>query len=91
MILLKLFEIGTTGMREAVIFPIWMEENPDFKADENGKIIDWLKDPFDSEHRAGALMNYSEQERFDKEFPEHPLSEIRQKLILIQNSLEFSI
>ncbi|NOQ73181.1 MAG: hypothetical protein GQ574_14335 [Crocinitomix sp.] len=91
MIMIKLFEIGTTGMREAAIFPLWMKENPDFKSDENGKIIDWLKDPFDPEFRAGALMNYSEQEVFDKDFPEHPLSDLRQKLILIQNSLEITI
>ncbi|MDG1915637.1 MAG: hypothetical protein P8I55_13730 [Crocinitomix sp.] len=91
MILLKLFEIGTTGMREAVIFPKWMEENPDFKLDENGKIMDWQKDPFHVEYREGTLMNYSERSEFDKEFPEHPLSEIRQKLILIQNSLEVTI
>jgi hypothetical protein len=90
MILLKGFEIGITGAREAIIFPDWMAKNPDFKSDENGKILEWLKDPYDSEFREGALMNYSEKSAFDKEFPEHPLSEMRKNLILIQKSIEIS-
>ena len=87
LIMLKICEMGTTGMRESVVFPKWIELNPDFQSDENGKIIGWLKDPFDNDFRKGSLMNFAENKDFDKDFPEHPLSELREKMNLIIESL----
>ena len=37
----------------------------------------WSADPYSPDFRAGALMNLSEQEKFDEAFPSHPLSELR--------------
>ena len=37
----------------------------------------WEADPYDPRIREGFLMNVSENEVYDEEFPEHPLSEMR--------------
>ncbi|MEM6397573.1 MAG: hypothetical protein AAF741_14580 [Bacteroidota bacterium] len=93
-IMINYKEVGVTGIRESTIFPKWMMENPGFESDKNGKIIGWLTDPFDSGFREGNLMNFSEDIRFDKQFPSHPLSLVRNNLdeiistIQIDNDLE---
>lgn len=89
-VMLKLFEVGVTGIRESVLFPKWMALNPDFKSDENGKTIGWLNDPFDEDFMEGTPMNYAENKVFDKDFPNHPLSELREKMNLIKESLKVS-
>lgn len=37
----------------------------------------WKRDPYDYEYSKGILMNYSEMEAFDEDYPNHPLSRIR--------------
>lgn len=65
-------EIGMTGLRESIVFPILM------KAGKVGEDFSgWSEDPYDKEYTKGFLMNQSEKEEFDKVAPEHPLSELR--------------
>lgn len=43
----------------------------------------WEKDPYDKNFKMGCLMNQSENQKFDAEFPLHPLSELRKFLSFI--------
>ena len=38
----------------------------------------WTKDPYDNTIRGGTLMNLSEQEIFDEQFPGFPLTMCRE-------------
>lgn len=64
-------EIGMTGMREAQAYIFLTNEGIIAGPEE------WCKDPYDEAYTKGHLMNRSEDERFDRAFPEHPLSEAR--------------
>lgn len=67
-------ETGCTGIRESVIL--------NSLANEYGSMDEafkhWNFDPYDKLIKAGFLMNVSECEKFDKQFPEHPLSRCRE-------------
>lgn len=65
-------EVGTTGMRENIVFPVLMNKG---KVDSDFK--GWEKDPYDPDFKKGFLMNKSEKKTFDEQFPDHPLSELR--------------
>ena len=80
-------EAGMTGMREALTMDEWMKENGTPKTDENGKMIGFAKDPYDDNYSKGRLMNYSEKEEFDKDFPDHPLTIVRTKMKEIKESI----
>lgn len=65
-------ECGTTGMRDNAVYVILRNKNivkEDFES--------WSADPYDKEYQKGFLMNLSEDAKFDKMFPSHPLSEVR--------------
>ena len=71
-------EMGKFGRREKAVRLRIVREA---KSGGNMKALDtWEADPYDPGVREGALMNGSEYEVFDHQFPEHPLSEMR-KLI----------
>ena len=65
-------ERGVIGQREALILENAREEKL-VGADMKG----WRCDPYDPSYKKGALMNFSEQKEFDKLFPDHPLSVLR--------------
>lgn len=67
-------ETGCTGIRESVILNSFANEYGSM--DEALK--HWSFDPYDESIKTGFLMNTSEYEKFDKQFPEHPLSKCRE-------------
>lgn len=69
-------EIGTTGIRDSVVYEICRRQNLVGMGDD--PFAEWTKDPYDETIREGALMNLSEQEQFDEQFPESPLSMCRE-------------
>ena len=69
-------ELGVTGMRDAMIFTQAQSEGK-VEATEDG-IKGWNADPYDPDYSHGCLMNLSEQQEYDRWFPQHPLSEARQ-------------
>ena len=87
---IQAIEAGMTGMREALTMNKWMKENGAPKTDENGKMIGFAKDPYDEHFTKGRLMNYSEKEEFDKDFPNHPLTLVRTKMKEIKESISFA-
>ena len=46
--------------------------------DGENPLAGWTQDPYDAEITKGALMNLSEQEQFDEQFPGFPLSMCRE-------------
>ncbi|SHK66568.1 hypothetical protein [Chryseobacterium polytrichastri] len=65
-------EAGTTGIRDTVILSKLLEsEEVSF---DNDDLQNWFEDPYDPTFKEGTLMNKSEQEKYDAEFPQHPLT-----------------
>lgn len=69
-------EIGTTGMRENMVFAMLKLKNFD----------DWSCDPYDKEYKKGLLMNKSEDRKYDDMTRGHPLTELRKTLEFICNN-----
>lgn len=65
-------ESGMTGLRDSVILNKLLESGE--VSFENEEIKNWFSDPYDSDFKQGVLMNKSEDEKYDNEFPDHPLT-----------------
>jgi hypothetical protein len=79
-------ERGTTGVREAVVTAQLIETG----ALSVGSYDEcWAKDPYDSQYRGTSevpLRYLSDDESYDEQFPEHPLSNVRGALrALLEN------
>lgn len=65
-------EYGMTGLRDTIVHEIERRE---------GNVGDgfegWMRDPYDPEYTKGIRMNLSEFPKYDKMFPNHPLSVLR--------------
>jgi len=72
-------EVGTTGIRDAVVLNE-MLMNGEVTLGED-RLENWFEDPYNPNFKNGTLMNKSEQEKYDTEFPEHPLSVARKAII----------
>lgn len=83
-------EVGMTGMREALTMDKWLKESGGPKIDDDGKMTGFAKDPYDESFTKGRLMNYSEKEEFDKDFPDHPLTIVRTKMKELKESISFA-
>ena len=69
-------EIGVTGQRDSLVYAL-VKDKESISDDEN-PFKGWNCDPYDKSNRKGALMNISEQARFDELFPGFPLSICRE-------------
>lgn len=78
-------EIGTSGRRDTMIFS---RELMDMEVDQTGKPTGWTKDPYDSDHDEAAQFNLSDQKQYDNNFPDHPLSKIRDYLTRLPEMLD---
>ncbi|XZF13196.1 hypothetical protein ACTHGU_15520 [Chitinophagaceae bacterium MMS25-I14] len=79
-------EVGITGIRDAVIVDRSIAEGT-LDMTGNG-IAGWFEDPYDKACTEGFLMNKSEQEIYDKEFPDHPLTRARKIIRQIESSFK---
>ena len=75
-------------MREAVIANQLMAAG-ELETGEHG-FENWRFDPYDKNHKHGTLMNLSEQELYDAQFPDHPLTQARILLKDIEQNLTFA-
>lgn len=75
-------EIGTTGIRDTIAYEICRGQNLVGYDDE--PFAGWMRDPYDENIRDGALMNLSETEQFDRQFPGFPLTMCREFLHVIR-------
>ncbi|WP_426395962.1 hypothetical protein ACN9M1_16210 [Ralstonia sp. R-29] len=77
-------ERGTTGIREAAAMILMGPPNID-KA--TGELIGWAQDPYDPVYRAEFMRNQADDQRFDAQFPDHPLSRVRRYLAELESSV----
>lgn len=80
-------ECGTTGIRDAVIGQKLLL-NGTLKVGENG-YENWFSDPYDDTFKSGTLMKQSEQSIYDKDFPDHPLTQARMIIEQLSKELIF--
>lgn len=78
-------ESGITGMRESAVLIIEDCKDAD---EETGMLIGWEADPYDPSHTAKFMANKADAEKYDAQFPEHPLSRVRAYLNQISETLE---
>ncbi|WP_404985217.1 hypothetical protein ACI513_18390 [Chryseobacterium sp. M5] len=71
-------EVGTTGIRDAVILNQMLMSGEVTLGED--RLENWFEDPYNPNFKNGTLMNKSEQEKYDIEFPEHPLSVSRKAI-----------
>lgn len=77
-------ERGTTGVREAMVTQRLLSEG---KLDLNRYEAAWAQDPYDPLYDRvdrSTLRYLSDDERYDPQFPEHPLSKVRRELRMLQ-------
>lgn len=72
-------EVGTTGIRDAVVLNEMLMSGEVTLGED--RLENWFEDPYNPNFKNGTLMNKSEQEKYDTEFPEHPLSVARKAII----------
>lgn len=78
-------EIGMTGLRETIVVAS-LGDAVDFEDWEK----EWAQDPYDPTHRGPALRNKAEEEEWDAQFPEHPLSRARTYLKELRETTKLS-
>lgn len=69
-------ETGVTGMRDSIVFSI-LTKNGEIGM-PGDPMKGWKRDPYDLTIKKGALMNLSEEDRFDEMFPGTPLTMCRE-------------
>jgi hypothetical protein len=80
-------ESGVTGMRDAIVMDQLMAVGVVSLDPQTKVVAGWSSDPYDPEFRADFLRNQSDDEAYDAQFPEHPLSEVRGSLARIIDSI----
>ena len=84
-------EQGMTGTREAVVLDAMIQSgNINLDGLPRGTISGWNQDPYDPAINAPVMRNLSEDEQYDAQFPDHPLSRVRSILKLVQPSLRLA-
>lgn len=81
------FEVGPTGLRDAMILNEFMGGgtfNPESE-DWGG----WWIDPHGFGKQTPVMQNVAEDEKYDSKFPDHPLSQVRSYMQRLADSLEF--
>ncbi|TGE07685.1 hypothetical protein [Hymenobacter fodinae] len=78
-------ESGVTGMREAVVANMLLGTDQ-LKIGDDG-FIGWAADPYEPTFTAGKLMNLAERPEYDIQFPNHPLTLVRQTLRAIETQI----
>lgn len=79
-------ERSPTGLREAMVMMV----NKQFTGNlETGKIIGWNRDPYDPAFDETAMYNFADEEIHDAQFPDHPLTRVRQHLRTLSQSIVF--
>ncbi len=81
-------ESGMTGLRDSVILNKLLESGEVLF--ENQEIKNWFSDPYDSDFKQGVLMYKSEDEKYDNEFPDHPLTIARRMINKISKEIILS-
>ncbi len=82
-------EQAPTGTRDVAVFQSLLGSG-EVEMNESGSVEGWSQDPYDASATAPLMRNRSEDEKYDEQFPDHPLSRLRRILGRIQDSLRIS-
>jgi hypothetical protein len=74
-------EAGMTGLREAMVADKLLRAG-------NFDMDNWDSDPYDKDLKTGVLMNLAEAENYDVDFPDHPLSRVKDLLNKIEKGFQ---
>jgi hypothetical protein len=84
-------ERGTTGVREAIVTTQLMNAGRLTIEDYQRS---WAQDPYDANYSGvdrSVLRCVSDDERYDEQFPEHPLSKVRRVLATLPTSVQIDM
>ena len=82
-------ELGTTGVREAVVTAALMNEG---KLAPQDYELRWAQDPYEPAYRGvdkSVLRFMSDDEAYDEQFPQHPLSKVRRVLATLSSDVKY--
>ncbi len=82
-------ERGMTGMRDTVVLSTCFGQGLVDIDPETNAMTGWTKDPYDPGGNYPAMPNLSEDEKYDIQFPDHPLSRCRALMRKLEASLQF--
>lgn len=84
-------EYGITGFREAMVLDSLLQSGQ-MKLDSRNvnQIEGWAQDPYDATIETPLARNLADDEKYDAQFPDHPLSRVRSILNQIQASLRIN-
>lgn len=77
-------EIGITGLRDNIAYEMCRSLN--LVGNDDDPLAGWARDPYDENYKKGALMNLSELEEFDEQFPGSALSMCRELVKIIEEA-----
>ncbi|RKF30721.1 hypothetical protein BCY88_12730 [Paraburkholderia fungorum] len=77
-------EQGVTGMREAAVMVLMGPPEID---EVTGELVGWAQDPYDPDYRAAFMRNQADDQKFDAQFPDHPLSKVRRYLAELESAV----
>jgi len=80
---LEIPEEGPVGLREKLVAETLQEESEE-------TMEDWFKDPYNPFYKAEVLRCLADDDAWDHEFPDHPLTKVRNEMKAIINSLKLS-
>jgi hypothetical protein len=75
-VLLKSVEVGYTGVRDAIVLDRYFQRGVETDP-SSGMPVGWFQDPYNPYVRESIMRNPSDDETYDLEFPDHPLSRVR--------------
>ncbi len=70
-------ELGTTGVRDAMVLDMLMQQGAVAFDSNSQTILGWASDPYDRSYQAPLLSNRSDDPAYDSMFPDHPLTDVR--------------
>ena len=76
-------ELGTTGVRECAIMLI----SEQIGLIPKGTLEGWFSDPYDPEFKNGVLRNLADDEKYDNDFLNYPLTRTRKILSAIKDNM----
>jgi hypothetical protein len=84
-------EMGMTGVRDSVVFALEKQAGR-MKFDSPAEFppLGWTQDPYDPGLQSPVMRNLSDDERYDAQFPTHPLSRVRRHLTSMLSTLQVS-
>jgi hypothetical protein len=77
-------EVGVTGLRDTAVFAKLLAAGTVAIATDGApELANWAHDPYDPSFVEGSLRNRSDDEEWDVEFTDHPLSRVRRCLKMV--------